>query len=210
MPFESLLSVVTPADRRELTTLAQAAAECRVAVNAFPDGPLLIAAASEAVVAYTGRQWIRETVRETFRGDGRRVRALFLQRVPVVSIASVTVDGLARNLATEIECDTGAGLLYRLDLDQRVEWCAKLVVVEYSGGYLHPNSAGMTVPALVQRATAKIVAGWYHGQGRDPRLRSISVEDVGSKTFLDPGDADHGLPPGIAGLLDPLRRKRLG
>lgn len=209
MPFaSSVLTVVTPAAAQDLATLAMAATECGSTVSAIPDLGLLVAAASEAVVNYTGRAWVREAVREVWRGDGRRVRALLLRRTPVYEITAVSVDGVALNLATEIECDTGAGTLHRLDLDARIDWGGRVVVVEYVGGYLAPGATGSNMPAVVQRAVAKIVAGWYHGQGRDPRLRSQTTEDVGSKSWVDPSADDLGLPPGIAALLDPLRWRR--
>lgn len=209
MPFDSpVLTVLTPAASHALSTLSATAAECGTTIGAIPDLGLLVRAASEAVVAYTGRSWVRESVREVWRGNGQGVRALMLRRTPVVEVTAASVDGVALNLATEIELDAGPGLLYRLDLDDRISWGGRVVRVEYSGGYLPPGADDADMPAIVQRSVAKIVAGWYHGQGRDPRLRSQTIEDVGSKSWVDPTADDLGLPPGIAPLLDPLRWRR--
>jgi len=210
MPFESVLTVVSPATIRDLTTVAKAAAECGVTVDAFAGSIDLIAAASDAIVAFTKREWVQETVRQTFRGDGRKVSALFLERAPVSSITSVTVDGTSLNLSTEIELDPKAHTLHRLDLDCRIEWGCRVVVVEYVAGYIPPGLANSNMPALIQRAAAKIVAGWRAGQGRDPRLRSRTIEDVGSASWVDHAADEYGMPPGIAALLGPHQWKRAG
>lgn len=209
MAYESLLTVVSAAASRDLVTLGAAAAECGTDMQSIPDLGLLVAAASEAIENYTGRRWVSESIRETFRGSGQGVMRLLLARAPVVTITAVSVDGESLNLATEVECATDAGILYRLDLDQRVQWGGRTVVVEYVGGYTPPGASGANMPAVLQRVAAKIVAGWYHGQGQDPRLRSRTIEDVGSKSWIDPTPEDLGLPPGLAGILEPLRRKRL-
>lgn len=210
MPFETLLTVLTPSASRDLTTLAQVAAESSVTVESLSDGPELIAFASDVVVGYTGREWVRESVRQTFRGDGRRVNALILERAPVTTLSSVSVDGMALNLATEVEYDARLGALYRLDLDSRIEWGGRVVLVEYTAGYISPALASSNMPMLIQRATAKIVAGWRAGQGRDPRLRSRTIEDVGAASWIDPKADDYGMPPGISALLDPHRWRRPG
>ena len=210
MAFESLLAVVTPAPSRDLTTLATVAQECRCSVEDLTDGLELIAAASDAIVAFTKREWVSEAVRQTFRGNGRRVLSLFLDRAPLTTLTSVTVDGSALNLATEVEYDARRGLLYRLDLDERVEWGCRLVVVEYTAGYTPPSVASCTMPALIQRIAAKTVAGWRSGQGSNTRVRSRTIEDVGSVSFVDPKADDAGFPPGIADMLRPHQWKRAG
>ncbi len=210
MAYESVLVVVTPAAIRDLTTPAMVAAECGIDVDALGDGVDLIQAASEAIVAFTKREWVAESVRQTFRGDGRRVRSLFLDRAPVSEFTSVTVDGTALNLNTEIEYDAKAHVLYRLDLDCRTDWCGRVVVVEYTAGFIPPAAADSNMPALIQRAAAKIVAGWKAGQGRDPRLRSRTIEDVGAVSYVDTTAADHGFPPGIAQILQPHQWRRPG
>lgn len=209
MAYEALLTVVAAAASRDLVTLNTAALECGADIQSIPDLSLLVAAASEAIENYTGRKWVSESVRETFRGSGQGVMRLLLARAPVETITAVTVDGDALNLATEVECAADAGILYRLDLDQRVQWGGRTVVVEYVGGYKPAGSSSANMPAVIQRVAAKIVAGWYHGQGQDPRLRSRTIEDVGAKSWVDPTPDDLGLPPGIAGILEPLRRKRM-
>lgn len=210
MPYSSLLAVVMPATDRALVTLSAAATECGAAISAIAEIESLVAAASADIAKFTGRTWILEGVRETFRGDGQNVEALTLRRYPVIAISAVTVDGRALDLDTEIECDADSGLLHRLDLDGRVRWSGRTVVVEYTAGYVPPGTANSDMPPEVQAAAAQIVAWRYHARGRDPRLRSRAIEDVGSISLLDPRDSDHGFPPGMAARLEALRRSPLG
>lgn len=211
MSLDRLTAIVTAATSRDLTTAASVARHAGVTVGDLADATSLIAGASEAVVAVTGREWVAETVRDTFRGDACNTVALQLSRGFVTSITSVSVDGVALTVATETECDTKPGLLYRLLNTGRVTWGGRLVVVEYVAGYTPAGAAGGTpLPAVIERATAMIAASWHLNYGRDPTLRSVTVDKVGGRSWLDPDPEALGIPAPVFNLLQPSRRRRLG
>lgn len=199
------LSVTTAATSSGLTTIAAAKAE----IGGSPDAGDVqrwIDAASAAIARHTGRVLARETVTETFWLEGRSVEALRLDRVPVATLTSVTVDGTALTLATDVLLDADSGLLHRLSGDVPCDWYAAKVEVAYQGGWILPGASGANLPADIERACQLAVVAMSAGTGRDPQLRSESAEGIGAASWLDPRAEDGALPWSAAALLAPWRR----
>lgn len=180
----------------------------------------MIADASAAVAHYLGRPLARETVQETVRmtrggsaydvwnvagGTPRMLEYLILARRPVVSVASVMHGDTALDVSSEIELDRDNGILWRLSNDVRAPWTARKAVVTYTAGYWLPDDSadatGWKLPGDFQRAALIAVVAWWSARGRDPQLRSESVDQVGSASYLDPRAGDGGLPAQAAELL---------
>jgi hypothetical protein len=199
------LTVTTAASSARLTTIAAAQAEI-AGVSDTAQVERWIDAASGAIARHTGRVMARESVTETFWLDRRGYPALRLQRTPVVSIASVTVDSVALDIATEVLLEPDSGILRRLSYDFPADWLAARVEVAYVGGWLLPGAGVTTLPAEIQRACQITVAAFASGQYRDPQLRSESADGIGSQSWLDPRAQDGALPWSAAALLAPWVR----
>ena len=205
-----------------LPTVTVAAATRRLATEAAlrvelgsPAEPLaarvddVLDQASAAVESFCGRSLARETISEVFRLDPwSSVPSLKLSRRPIVSITSVTEDGTA--VASEDrEFDGDAGMVYRLSSDERVSFTARKITVVYVAGFLMPDESGTTLPYPITRAALITAAAMFHAIGRDPALRSESVDGVAAASYLDPRAAALGLPPAAADLLMPYRDVRI-
>lgn len=192
-----MLTVITPAPAIDLTTVAAVKAE--LAVSGSGDDAWLadaITRASATIRRWCNRVFAAETVRETYR-LARPVPELLLSRLPVVTIASVTVDGTALP-APVYEADTEKGVLYHLDSRRRfLCWSGDVIDVEYTAGFALPGAAGRTLPEDVEKAAIALVKAAYFARTRDPLVKSESIEGVGSTAYWV-GDA---IPPDIAGLL---------
>jgi len=160
----------------------------------------LIAAASAAVQTYIGRPLAVGAYKETVRLS-RPVPELALSRWPVVAVSAVTVDGVALDVATDIEADKESGLLRRLRASGRYEcWPVSTVVATYEAGY-------ETVPADIQQAVLTLVSDAWAKRGRDPGLKSIAIGSI-SLGYLDP-NARAALSV-VEPLLAPYRQPSIG
>ncbi|GEL75205.1 hypothetical protein [Myxococcus virescens] len=189
-----------------------------------------IAVASKAVEDYCDRRFGRATLTEKVRGMGGQV--LMLDRCPVLSITSVTLDGQVVPVA-EYECvgvDAAAGLLRTrygrwantADWQRGVspeplagtERAAYTVV--YVAGYVLPKDAApgspSTLPAPLEEACLLTAVASYRAKGRDPSivsqsLLSASVSYAGSAVNTAIGLGVAGIiPDSAAYMLQPYRR----
>ena len=205
---QSLLTVLTPASNRVLTTLDAVRDEID-ATAGDTDTRLSrwIAQESDRIETYLGRVLAEEGLRETFRLHDHSHRlttmpvCLRLARRPVTAIASIETDGVALP-AGQYEADAGAGLLYRLHCDRRVRWCGRTVVVTYTGGYASIGA----MPRPVEAACLGLIRHRWSARGRDPMLRSLAIPGVATEQYWVGTTGDDGdMPPEIAALLDPFR-----
>lgn len=211
-----MLAVTVPAADVNLLT----AEELRLAVglaadNAAKDSTLAplglrvsAAIARECAVAQGGvaPPTLRsETLTETIRPDVRRAE-LILSRAPLVSVTSVSEDGVAL-VPDDFEIDAAAAVLTRLSDDGGPQpWKTARVVVVYVAGWA-------TVPDDLKAAAAALTRFWYFQTGRDPTVRSEEVPDVHKVSFTTPGAAVaeyKAVPPDVAAMLDPYRMKWFG
>ena len=142
------------------------------------DLALLITAASVAVEKYCGREFTQSSVTEYHNGKG--LPRLWLRKLPVVSISSLTVNGSAL-ASTDYTYDGDTGELVRGDgqADQRFQ-CrfphgTKNIAIVYTGGY-------SPIPEAVKAATIMTVQHIVDGLKATGLFSSESIGDY-SYTF---------------------------
>lgn len=210
--MQSVLTINTVASTYDLTTLATVKAELGITTTTEDTNlATWISQASNACASYCNRVFGLETVTETFRNkfqypfsdnNRRNVSIVMLTRTPVVSIVSITEDGIALVQDTDYQLDPEEGILYRLDSDSLTNWYFKKLVVNYTGGYALVG----TLPHNIERACITQVKAIRAGGSRDPNVKSESIPGVLSTTYFSPGANDNGaLVPDVTALLDPYR-----
>lgn len=206
--IQSLLTVLTPASSRALTTLAAVRDEIDAGAD-DTDARLTrwIAEESARIEARLGRVLVSEDVRETFRLDHRdRWHAnppdhLRLTRRPVTAIASAVVDGAILD-PDRFETDAEAGLVFRLRGSRREPWCGRMIEVTYTGGY--PSIGAL--PRPIEAACLGLIRHRWAARGRDPMLRSLAIPGVATEQYWVGSTGEEGdMPPEIAALLEPYR-----
>lgn len=201
------LTIIEAAGETKLTTLAAAKAELQVTSGA-DDAYLttLIDQASDAVRSWCKRVFAVETVRESIYPD-KPGTSLMLPRWPVVTIAGVTINGTAEDVAN-VEAED-SGHLFRIDASGcRMSWPSGRIVVEYRAGYVLPGRPGRTLPNDLERAALSLVKSNWFARTRDPMIRSETVDGAGSTDYFS-GTASR-LPPDVESLLSPYRNVNLG
>lgn len=197
-----MLTIITPATAAALTTLDAVKRDLDV-IGTEEDAALadLIAQASASLCSWIGRPLARETVRETFRLE-RPEQSLCLSRLPVADIVSVTVGASVLDVAA-VECDRGAGLLYRISNAGRyLAWPSEVVKVEYAGGWLLPGDPARDLPADIEAACLALVRRAYHQTGRDPALKGLDVGSLKLDWFIPGGDP---MPVDVVPVVDRYR-----
>lgn len=196
-----------------LTTLTRVKAELDI-TNSTNDALIeqKIEDASSRIQAYLGFALVRETVSETFRAEGYEcVDKLILNRAPVVTVTSVTVDDVALT-SSEYEKDEKAGLLHRLDTSgypMPWEFC-KSVVVAYSGGFIMPGESNETLEPAIEAGAVALVRALYFARRRDPLVKSVDIPGVISEQYWIGSMGDVGsLPPDVEAMIAPFRRVRV-
>jgi len=193
-----MLSVLVPATSSRLTSLD--AVKRELSISGTSDDARLLAyidQASAVIADYLGRPLGRETVAETLRLSAAS-ETIMLSRWPVVSVTSVVEDGETL-VAADYEIDRS--FAYRLFDDERARWPAVKVVLTYVAGYDLPDG----VAPAIERAATQLVVAMNASRGRDPSLRSESIEGIGSQSWLDPRNGGGPLPGGVVALLNPYR-----
>jgi hypothetical protein len=195
----SIYTVIEPPAHTRLTTPAAVVAFMNQGDPASPQLAAMVDAASAAIVGYCkGRVFGRQQVQETFRergfegygqyhqGDYREHsgrNSLVLRCAPVVSIDAVIADGTAADVSL-YQVDAEAGLLYALDSTgvYRRRFGVETVVT-YTAGWLLPEDDGPNLPTNYQTAAILTAIALLQGSGRDPALRAVQTEGVGSYAY---------------------------
>ncbi|MBB3264052.1 hypothetical protein FHW79_001667 [Azospirillum sp. OGB3] len=161
---------------------------------------LLIRQWSATIERYCRRSFAAVEATETIRGDRQRGR-LILNRVPVVSVTAVVLNGEALlDGGWEVE-DADAGFLLRMDASgHSLGWPVGKVEVTYTAGFA-------AIPPDVERCCLDLCVRAYHARGRDPALRSYENPDVEKMSWSasDTVKTVGGLPEDIAGRLGGYR-----
>lgn len=211
--------VVTPATVIQLTTVERVQNE--LGLSAATDLEILddmIRRASSEISRECRRVFGRETVTETLDGSGSRL--LGLSRTPIVSITSVTENGVALSASEYSIEDAESGAVYRQDgwgrsgglrmwgteaytsgyilpgyQDQRY-------AVTYTAGYYLPAEAAPTLPGAVEQACLETVKAWYAERTTAGSLVEFQEGDVRLKYAARAApSATLSLPPAALGLL---------
>ena len=198
------IEVVTAATDYDLTTVDAV----KITLN-LPDGlqdpfiATLITRASQAISQYCRRVFAKEEVTETIPGTD--TARMFLERVPLISVTSVTYDGDAVDAADyAIERHERGTLLmedkwtlstYGDDIG-KPDWA-----IRYYAGWVLPNHSGTRdLPHDVEQACIETVKTWYHARCRDQSLRTEEIVDAWQGTY-----SGHALPMIAKELLNPWR-----
>jgi hypothetical protein len=225
--MKSIVTVTEPAANYNLTTRTRVLAELKRTGETRADDNLLdqqIADASAAIARYCNRVLLSEGVEEIFWPDpnalnhrgggwwganfwswrgfaGQEIEIVRLDRYPVSSVYSVTLDGDLVD-PSEYRLDPLAGLLYRLD-PAGYPWTwfvAQSVVVDYTGGY----AAGQ-IPADLDRGARLFVVDAWSGADKDPRVKSENLFGVAATSYVVGRTGD--LPADVETLVSPYRRQ---
>jgi len=195
-----MLTVITPAPTKDLTTLATVKAELQITSSAQDDHlTRLISEASETLAEACNRVFGRETVKQTERID-IPVGFIILDRDINPAVTSVTVNGTAL-APTEYELDEYR--LYRIMNDRRYGWFAySKVEITYQAGFTLLTD----LPRPLERACIDLVVSTYQARGRDAGVSRIQTEGVGAVSYFDMKDWQGGFPANVQAVVDRWRR----
>lgn len=223
-----MLTVLTPATNRRLTTVANLRLDLGLAAAPNPTDSSLeryIDQASSAIELYCNRIFARETLRETFPCSTGE-EWIMLARFPIYTLTSLSDDAVISDPAT-YQVVTDSGFVYHLnDEGERTLWGYGAISVDFIAGYALPGDPdysmaplGSRLPAIIERAVTMEVAALRNGSNltRDPALKSHTVEGIGSKTWqtvggsAGAGSVDTGgfANPSIMSMLDPFRVRNI-
>lgn len=194
-----MIEILTPTPTTSLETLSAIKALAGIAAgDDSQDVGLtgMIAAASEAIADYTGRDFPRQRYRETLSGLG--FGELILAKTPIESVSIVTIDG--ETITDFVVDDFAAGILWRDQTSGIARpwgqsgwpWSARAggqletrpvpaterheIQVTYWAGYLMPGADAVTgslpLPAPVRRAAWEIIRDWRAADERNPSIAS--------------------------------------
>jgi hypothetical protein len=210
--MRSRVVVTSPAQKTNLTTLERVKAELDINNNAKDDIlTFKIAEASSDIEAYLGYSVKRETVTEEFWQEGsqwEQPEYLLLDRIPVGTITSVTVDDVVVD-STECRLKAETGQLFRLDSSGYPSaWCiTKLASIVYAGGYLLPGETGRNLPPAIEAAAVDLVQDFWFAKGRDPTAMEEEVPGVlRVRRWIGAVGQSGELPPSVQTKLNPFRR----
>lgn len=211
------ITVTTTAIHPELTSLIRVKDE--LDINGSTDDTVLVYAireASDLIKSYCGREFARETVTETFVGNG--MVDVTLTRTPVISISAMSYAGTTVSSTSYEIQSPNAGILrrkddvwtnseytrwnvepYRVPLGGKNDWS-----VTYVSGYITPGSTEgqRTLPFDVERACVDIVKSFYLRREDDPNVKHQRTGDASETRF----DTVHGIPLGAEDILKRWRR----
>lgn len=208
MFMNSIATVSTAPEATNLTTLDRVKLE--LGIENTDNDDLLeakIAEASADIEASIGRTVCRAGITETFwpvTGGN-----LILDRYPVASIESVTVDDV---LVTEWRLDTQTGILYRLDESgYQLSWyAAKSIIVVYTAGYIMPGETDRDLPYALEGAAIELVSSYWQARGRDASLKAEEIPDVIRREYWVGQVGSEGeLPPSVVTKIAPYRRAQV-
>jgi hypothetical protein len=207
--MRSIVTVTAGPNVTKLTTLDRIKTELEIADNS-KDVQLgqKIDEATSDIEAHLGRTLSRATLQETFWGDGSCLEYLVLNRAPVASVTSVTVDDVAVS-SNEYRLDADAGILYRLDASGYPSvwiWCKSIVIV-YVAGFLLPGEIGRNLPPAIEAGAIELLQSYWLSKGRDPLIRAEDVPGLGSVQYWVGAVGEAGdLPPSVTSKIAPFRR----
>jgi hypothetical protein len=194
-----MLTVTDEADTYDLVSINDA----RLAAGASPSLQDWVTRASDVISRHCNRVFRLETVSEQFRLDKMQPE-LLLARYPNVIITSI-VEGSITLDPADYEVDPDTGVVIRLTNDRPCHWSRCKITVVYSAGYEEFED----VPPALQRACLELVKAYFDADDRDPRLRSDTVEGLGTTTYYNAGDIEH-LSPEVHGLLNQFKKFKVG
>jgi Phage gp6-like head-tail connector protein len=170
----------------------------------------IIQRGSDAIARFCNRVFAQRTVIETLPGPGGQL--LKLKFVPIITLTSITFEGVAVDSASYTLIEPDAGMVYR-----EVGWFYTGHAYDYAATYTHgynlPDMAGTdTLPHDIQQAALELCKGMWLARQRDPAVSMESVPDV--YTVQYGGNGGNGallgaIPPNVQELLLPYKEFHL-
>lgn len=207
-----MLTVVTPADSRRLTTVEHVRMDLGITEAEAENSKVerLIDQASAMAERYCRRTFAIETVRETVRGCNID-HVMRLERAPAFAVRSVALNGDAVDPA---EYELEGVSLYRLSAGGvRFAWRGSMLAVDYDAGFVRPGGdaveGAQDLPADVELAAIRLVGAIFSASSRDQLIKSEDVDGVGSLSYWVPGTKSSLPSPEAEALLKPYRVVRI-
>lgn len=207
-----MLTVLTPAASTTLTTVESARQFLALGAGTSNDVVLasLIRQASQVIADHCRRPFGLETVRESFICNQISGHGPLLARAPVVEILAAR-DGNGPIDLAGLAVDATTGRLRRLDARGfPVAWSChwgNALSLDYRAGYvLWGDDGDSNLPPAVERACLLLVSTYFAMRGRDPGLKSETIEGIGAASYYVAGSADRLASPEAEQLLAPFVR----
>lgn len=154
---------------------------------------------SRVITDYLARPIARATVTERRSGHGGTT--LVLHNYPILSVTSVTIDGVA------VPASSTPGATGYWYGEQAIDLAGysfargrENVVIVLTAGYA-------SVPGPVEQALLTCLQGVQGQQQRDPNITGESVPGVYSASYAGTGTGRQAIPPLAVELLEPYRRR---
>jgi uncharacterized phiE125 gp8 family phage protein len=196
-----IVTVTSAAPSYDLTTLANVKSELDISDGAN-DAVLrrYINSASVAAANYCNRVFAVETVSEQFLPGHHRWRRhqpkLQLARFPLITVTSVTEDGVVLTVDTDYIVNARNGQLTRVSGGVPISWLNLGITVVYSSGYV-------TVPPDLEDAVIRMVTQRYSTKGRDLTVRKEAIPGVIEVQYQDAtAESPANITPDVAALLE--------
>lgn len=206
-PFKTTVSVAS--GTIDLTTPQAVKTELNITDHSLdPWLSSQITRESRAAATYCNREFGKETLIDRFRLDDESIpsiEVLVLSRTPLVSITSIVEDGTTLT-ASQYEFEALTGFVWRLESDVRQCWAMASIVVTFVAGY----ELLTTLPHDIELAVIEMMKQAYFAKQRDPLVKSVSVDGIGSRDYWVGSVGDNAaIPPKAEALLDPYRHRNV-
>ncbi len=194
------LTVTVPATTTKLCSVADVMDELGCSTSDKPTLDNIIQQVSDAIVAYCGRHFAKQTYSETVAGFGDVQMVLAVW--PIVSVTSILVEGLPVMDFTLNDPDSG--MIYReAGWRWSTVWQGRLsakpwpysekqiFTVEYIAGYDLPDAMIPNLPRDIERAAIIIAKDWFVNRKRNVSISEVRTPDYSAKYLTSefPGTA---------------------
>ncbi|WP_398483555.1 hypothetical protein [Tardiphaga sp.] len=189
-----MLTVDEANEERDLTTLDAVKAELGDTSVSDELLRVFITQASEMIATCCNRVFAIETVTETFYHRDR-CSDLLLSRYPITELVSIN----GKPVETDaVQLDKATGVLFR-----SAGWWHGINAVKYKAGFALPDG----LPSGIERACVDIVVqrAAIAGSDRDPSVRSVSVDGVGTREYFNSANSKT-ITPDIEAMIEPHRK----
>lgn len=220
--YNAITTVTLAATSFNLTTIASVQGDLGSIVSNPTDIAYLariIRQASFSIAAYCNRVFALQSYQDVLKPDGNSSGVIFSgglepivpANIPLVSVDSITVDGVALVADTDYEVDLKKGEIWRLDGSGcRWPWDGWKITMAYKAGFTLPSQTGtdnrlINAAPDIEDAIIRLVKARYLARDRDPYLKVDQVDGVGSQTYWVPDTPDGNMPTDVQEILDQYR-----
>lgn len=206
-----MLTVITPATNTRLTTVAAVRDQFSISTTDLDDAKVetLIDRASAMAVAFCGRPFAKETVRQLAFLQAP-AQTIVLERSPVDAASlTVTESGTALVKDTDFYLVADRPILFRMDSGRPSLWSRATIQIDYDAGYVLPDDVGTrTLPADVETAVLYLAGDILQvvQRGEGGILKRERVDGLGDQEWYMPGAASRMSNPVSEILLAPYRK----